>query len=243
MKGYFITATGTGVGKTVVAGALAHALRAGGVDVGVMKPVATGSRCDARFLKKASESKDPINLINPLFSRYPLAPYTIEVINKGDFDMGEIRSAYKALTKKHSCMIIEGIGGILVPVKKKFFVAHLAKWFKLPVIIVAHAGLGTINHTLLTIEAARQFGLEVAGVVLNMNQLQVLPAQVKLVQGGIAERTNPIVFKKLGVPILAELPYIKGLSVENLNLAGIEALSRQLSDVSPEFESPRNSRG
>lgn len=212
--GYFITATGTGVGKTVVAGALTHALKAQGIDVGVMKPLATGSRCDAKFLKKASGSIDPLTLINPLFSRYPLAPYSIEVINKSSFDMGKVWSAYKALTKKHSCMIIEGIGGLMVPIKKRFFVAHLAKQFKLPLIIVAHAGLGTINHTLLTIETARNFGLKIAGVVLNGRR-----------GGGIAERTNPLVLKKLDVPILAELPYIETLSVEEARLDGIEELS------------------
>lgn len=175
MKGLFITGTDTGVGKTVVAGALAAALRARGMDVGVMKPVATGCPRrreglvseDAEFLAKAADVLDPLDEICPIRLAEPLAP-TVAAARAGvALDLAPMWRAWRRLRKAHAVMLVEGIGGALCPVTPNRSVADLAQTFRLPVLVVARPGLGTINHTAMTVEVLRARGLEVAGIVIN----------------------------------------------------------------------------
>ncbi len=232
--GLFVTGTDTGVGKTVVGAALAHAFRRRGVDVGVMKPVATGCRRrdgtllseDAEFLLRASGASDPLDLVCPYRFAPPAAPLvaaqTRYQVPKGGsvpgtervfgaryraVSLDRIEEAFRELAKRHEVMIVEGIGGLLVPLSGRRTVADLARRLGLPVLIVARAGLGTINHTLLTLEAARSAGLEVAGVVLN--GLSGKPS--------LAERTNPAVLRELGgVPILGAIPRLRHPTPEHV---------------------------
>ena len=173
--GLFITGTDTGVGKTVVTAALAIVLRRHGLDVGVMKPVATG--CvrrreglvseDAEFLAQAADAPESLDEIAPIRLAEPLAP-TIAAARAGrPLDLEPMWVAWRRLSMAHEIMLIEGIGGILCPITPTESVADLAKEFGLPVVVVARANLGTINHTALTVEAARARGLEVAGIVIN----------------------------------------------------------------------------
>lgn len=201
MSGFFITGTDTGVGKTFVTLLLARQLLAVGVDVGVMKPISSGpaKNSDALLLKKALKLKEPLDLINPIRFKQPLAPYSAAKMGNRKLKMGKIFKAYKKLCAKHDLVLVEGIGGALVPITKNYFVVDLIKELHLPVIIVARAGLGTINHTLLTIEALRRRKIKIAGVILNGFQNKEL-----------SERTNATIIAELGkVPILAKIPWQK----------------------------------
>jgi len=197
MPGIFITGTDTGVGKTYVTAWLARNLMAQGFDVGVMKPISTGplKENDAVYLKKTLELKDSLDLINPIRLKHPLAPLPAAKIENRKLNIENIFRAYKKLLKRHDLILVEGIGGVLVPITKKYFVADLIKDLGLPAIIVARAGLGTINHTLLTVEALKKRKISVLGIILNGFKGKDL-----------AEKTNAEVIEKIsGVPVLANL--------------------------------------
>lgn len=205
-----VTGTDTGVGKTVVAGGIAAALVRQGIDTGVMKPFATGARRvrgrlvseDAQFLRRAARVEDPLDLINPVCLKPPLAPSMASQVAKTPIDLRAVWSAWRALTAEHSTMIVEGVGGLLVPLLTGFTVAHLACRLRLPILIVTRPTLGTINHTALTVHAARSFGLRVAGLVIN---------SAARTRRGLAERLNPAALQlETRVPVLAEIPFLGG---------------------------------
>lgn len=174
MAGLFITGTDTGVGKTFVSCALARGLRAAGIDVGVMKPVETGvsesGPEDARALIRAAGVKDELDLVCPIQYAMPAAPEAAaaaEGLAAAAFSTDRIRRAFSTLSDRHAFMLVEGAGGILVPFDEKTTMAELPKLLGLPVLIVARTSLGTINHTLLTIEACATRELDLLGVVLS----------------------------------------------------------------------------
>jgi dethiobiotin synthetase len=196
IKGIFITGTDTGVGKTYIAAGIAAALRKRSVDVGVMKPAETGCRIrngrlapsDALSLKSAACVKDPLSLINPYRFKQPLAPAVAAESEGKTIDPKKILSAYRDLSQLHEVMIVEGAGGILVPLTYDYTYLDLVRALKLPVVVVARPSLGTINHTLLTIEALLQSGATVAGIVINYAERG---------KSGSAERTSPRVIEKM----------------------------------------------
>jgi dethiobiotin synthetase len=200
-RGLFITGTDTGVGKTVVAVGLAASLRNSGVDIGVMKPIETGfslRSSDAFLLKRMAGVDDLLDSITPYRLKHPLSPFAAAQIERVSIRLEKIRQAYRRLLKKHQAVFVEGAGGLLVPITRKITMADLALCLDLPLLIVSRTNLGTLNHTLLTVEVAKGRGVKVAGVIFN-----------HLVQRrGLAEKTNPSVIKDfLGVPILGEIPY------------------------------------
>lgn len=206
-RGIFITGTDTGVGKTLVAAGLVRALRARGLDAGAMKPVASGGHRtsrglvseDAEFLQRASGLSDPLELINPLCLELPLAPSVAAELAGVKIDLRKVREAYEILQKRHRFLVVEGVGGLLVPIWGKYLVADLAQEMGLPLAIVSRPGLGTINHTLLTILAARSYNLEIRGFIINGHREE---------EAGLAERTNPAQIERLGqIPLLGILPY------------------------------------
>ncbi|MBI5149992.1 MAG: adenosylmethionine--8-amino-7-oxononanoate transaminase [Candidatus Omnitrophica bacterium] len=202
MKGIFITATDTGVGKTIATLVLATLLREQGHDVGVMKPVQCGG-VDAVFLKKSLQISDPLAEINPCFAREPLSPHLAFKREKREIDVKKILAAYGRLKQKHDIVLVEGAGGLMVPLRDDYFVADLARDMDLELIIVARLGLGTINHTLLTIEQARGQGLQVRGVLFSEAYNR---------KRGIPEKTNPDIIRRLGnVPVLGTIPWLKSL--------------------------------
>lgn len=207
-SGYLVTATDTGVGKTVVTGGIAAAFARRGVDVGVMKPFATGARRlagrlvsdDALFLQEAAGVDDPLDLINPVCLKPPLAPSIAARVAKKTVTLVGTLAAWRILRARHSTMIVEGVGGLLVPLFTGFTVAHLARRLDLPLLIVVRPTLGTINHTALTVHAARSFGLRVAGLVIN---------HAVRIRSGLAERHNPAALVgETRVPILGTIPYL-----------------------------------
>ncbi|MHC1585509.1 MAG: dethiobiotin synthase [Candidatus Syntropharchaeia archaeon] len=198
-KGIFVTGTDTGVGKTVITAGITGALKRKGIDVGVMKPIATGDSSDVDFIIETCKIHDKKELINPVFFKLPLAPLVASEIEGCEVDIEKIVACYKELADAHETVIVEGIGGIAVPIKKNFLVSDLVKIFNLPLLIVARAGLGTINHTLLTVEFARRSGIEISGIVINFYNEK---------NADIAEKTNPEVIERLtGIKIMGIVPF------------------------------------
>ena len=220
MNGVFVSGTDTGVGKTVVAAGIAATLKASGVDVGVMKPVSTGGggAGDADVLQRAIASTDSSDLVNPVSLEHPLSPNVAARIEGVQIDVSLIERAALQLSERHEYLVVEGVGGLLVPFRNDFFVADLVKLFDLPLLIVARPGLGTINHTLMTIGCAVSKGISVMGVIYNDVQGHV---------AGIAERTNPEVVERLsGVRCLGKVPFA-GM---DLARAGQDELIRLVGD-------------
>lgn len=213
-KGIFITGTDTGIGKTVVSAGLALTLKHKDLDVGIMKPIQSGSRGDTEFLIKATGIKDEIELINPCYFKKPLAPLTASEIEGVQIDITAIKNAFEELCRRHDIVIVEGIGGLLVPLTENYFVSDLILELDIPVIVVSRPGLGTINHTLLTIKHAQESGIDIIGIIFNDTKRVVRQAHHAL-----AEKTNPSVIERLsGVPILGTLPYVSSVSVSDCKL-------------------------
>jgi dethiobiotin synthetase len=209
-KGIFVTGTDTGVGKTYVAAGIAAALRSQGVNVGVMKPIETGCRIrsrtlipvDAVCLAEAAGAHDSLRLISPYRFRKSLAPAVAAELEGRKIEIRRIMNAYRALIGRHDYMIIEGAGGIMVPLSGDYLYLDLAQAIGLPVMVVARPALGTINHTLLTVSALRERGLKIAGVVINYSDNR---------RPGLAEKTSPQVIEKIsGVPVLGIVRYQRG---------------------------------
>ena len=173
-RGIFVTGTDTGVGKTIVAATLALVLRMRGVNVGVMKPVTSGCREEGGRLV----SEDALQLcqaagvpcsddVAPYLLREPLAPAEAARLDGKRIDFARIKASYDRLSAAHDFVIVEGAGGLMVPLAGGLLIADLVRELGLPLLVVARPGLGTINHTVLTCFAALQMELPVAGVIIN----------------------------------------------------------------------------
>lgn len=177
-----------------------------GIDVGVMKPIETGCRkrngrltlSDAPYLKTASKITDPIEMITPTpFS--PLAPEPHPFLKK-EIDLDEILFAYDQLCRRHSFVIVEGVGGLMVPLTARADVSDLIRLFELPVLLVARSGLGTINHTLLTLHHGADLGIQFLGIIFNRTSPTA----------SLADKTNPATLaERTDIPLLGTLPYFK----------------------------------
>jgi dethiobiotin synthetase len=207
MRGLFVTATDTGVGKTEVACALVSGARAAGLDVGVMKPAQSGVTAaepsDAERLLAAAGGGDPFELVCPYQFEAPLAPGVAARLGGVEISMARILEAARALAARHAALVVEGAGGLLVPLTERETYADLAVALGLPVLVVARAGLGTVNHAALTVEALRSRGLVVAGLVLNRTGPQDDPS----VPHNAAELE-----KLTGAPVLATLPFVRDIA-------------------------------
>jgi dethiobiotin synthetase len=170
-RGFFVTGTDTGVGKTVAACSLVRALRHAGVDTGAFKPVETGvgdaGPLDAQALREAAGGGASLARVCPLRFALPAAPYVAARVEGQEIDVPALLAAFEQQAARHRAVVVEGAGGLLVPITGEHDMASLAGLLDLPVIIVARTALGTINHTLLTLQAARQRGLTIAGVVIS----------------------------------------------------------------------------
>lgn len=201
-SGVFVAGTDTGVGKTIVAAGVARFLSRRGVRVGVMKPVATGVPPDedAAFLMKAAAIEEPLERVSPFRFRDPLAPAVAADREGRQVRPEEILAARDRLLQRYSFLVVEGLGGVEVPLTWEYSVLELAAAFRMPLIIVGRAGLGTVNHTTLTVKAALGAGCSLAGVILVSTGKE--PA-------GLAEQTNPKAIERwTGVPVLGLLPYL-----------------------------------
>lgn len=179
-KGLFITGTDTGIGKTLIAEGIAGWLRQEGVKVGVMKPIASGDGNDIQRLMRAAGTKDPLSETNPLHFKAPLAPSVAAALEDREVDLDQVYAAFWALHKKYDVLILEGAGGVKVPLGETTYVTDLMAALQLPALVVARAGLGTLNHSLLTLDALEAAKVPVAGILLNGGTGKLL-----------AEATNP----------------------------------------------------
>lgn len=171
----FITGTDTGVGKSIVAAVLARLLRLRGVDVVVMKPVTSG--CIERNGTLISEDAELLvwsaglpcveHDNAPYLLKAPIAPSEAATLDGIKIDFHTIRDSYVRLTERHDFVIVEGAGGLMVPLAGGLLVADLINTLQLTSLVVTRPNLGTINHTLLTTYAARQMGIRVAGIIIN----------------------------------------------------------------------------
>jgi dethiobiotin synthetase len=206
MRGIFITGTGTEVGKTMVAGAAARTLAARGNRVAVFKPVVSGlddyrdgdALPDHDLLRLASGSPQSDDEIAPYRYGPAVSPHLAAALAGEEIEPARLRAAAEAAARDADVLVCEGVGGFLVPLTLGYLVRDFARDIGAPVGIAASAGLGTINHALLTIESVRSVGLEVAAVVLTP-----WPDEP-----GVLERSNRDVVERLGQVRVEVLPHL-----------------------------------
>jgi len=217
-NGLFITGTDTDIGKTLIAGAIAKILSDKGLKVGVFKPIATGChRCweglvsvDSEFLAHCANSDLPLSTITPVGYVTPAAPIVSTANDGPAIDFDRIAAAYKDICENSDLIIVEGIGGVRVPLTIEFDLLDLAVEFKLPIVIVARPNLGTINHTLMTIDCVHATELKIAGVVIN---------GYNATEAAVAEETaEQVITQCSGVNVLSVVPFDETVDIEEPNL-------------------------
>ena len=213
-SGIFITGTDTGVGKTLIACGLAALLKKYGYRVGVMKPAETGCEerdgqlfpQDAYYLKEASGCEVPLEKICPYRLGASLAPSVAAEMAGVKIDIDRLTKLYAEISSAHDVTLVEGAGGLLVPLLPHYTYANLAKLLKLPLVVVAANRLGAINHLLLTLEHASCRGLPVLGYILNH-----LEGQPSLA----AETNREALLSLTAVPCVAQIPYIPSNQIQD----------------------------
>jgi len=213
LKSLFITGTDTDVGKTYITAGLAVVIRKMGIDVGVMKPFAAGAARkkgykseDIVILSRAAQACDPENLVNPQFFPIPASPYTAWKNLKIKPKINSVLSSFKSLSKIHSMMLVEGMGGIMTPILKNYFVTDLIKDMKIPAILVTRTKVGTVNHTIMTVKMCEKYKIPIKGIIIN--DFDSDGYKVKELTRDLKSLT--------GVPILGSIPFINDLSDASL---------------------------
>jgi dethiobiotin synthetase len=240
MKSLFVTGTDTGVGKTVVTACLISVYKKYQIDVGVMKPIETGvdSKCsssansDALFLMEVAGSGDSLEEVSPIRLKPAASPYQAALLENRDLDVGAIVENFRELSTRHDCMLVEGIGGLMVPITKTYMVQDLVCDLGLPMIIVARNQVGTLNHTLLTLRSAKQKGITVCGVILN----QTSPAEITEIERGQAE----ILQELSGVPVLGLCPYFESVDAHGIAPSAIKSFEQNINLQTLGFEIVKN---
>ena len=212
MKSIFITGTDTDVGKTCVTASIARLLRENCVDVGVMKPFASGVDAnsdgisdDVRILIEYSGVSDSIDLVNPYFFDIPSSPFDASRQLHVDIELEKIYDSFHKLSQNHEIVLVEGIGGILTPILNNFFLVDLIKKLNLDTLIVANSKTGTVNHTLLTHETCNRMEISTIGFIINQitnegYSLENLTSQIK---------------QLTSKPVLTSISYVENFSYEN----------------------------
>lgn len=172
MKGLFITGTDTGVGKTIVTASLCRILRQRGIDAVAIKAFATGVTPEAGWrdndpllLSAAMDNVEPAELIAPVRLSAPLSPYDAARITGGAFDIDAVVAAVENVASRHEFALVEGVGGVMVPLTEEVYVSDFARRLGLPALVVARSRVGTVNHCLLTIDALRRAEVQVQGMI------------------------------------------------------------------------------
>jgi len=197
MKGIFITGTDTGVGKTYLTALLTRTLRSQGIPAIALKPVASGDSSDSLALHEAMGRALPIPQINPIHFSAPLAPYAAGMLENRPFPWDQLRSHWRDISGSHpGPFLVEGVDGWRVPMDSTQTVREWAQELGLPVLVVCRATLGTLNHTLLTVDSIRQTDLPLPGVVMNFH---AAPEDD-------ATRTNPGILEECSKLPVAKLP-------------------------------------
>lgn len=214
-KGIFIIGTDTDVGKTVVSAGLMHLLRKNNYNACYFKPVLSGALDDfsglipgdTRFVKTVAQLEESLDTMTPYQFRTPVSPHLASQIEDTPIQVSVIKDRYHNLCKKYPYMLVEGAGGLAVPLTEDGYMLYsLVQDLDLPVIIVARAGLGTINHTVLTVRYAQSLGIKVKGIIINGYDAT-----------NICHPDNKKTIEKLTkLPILGLVPSLVGVDVEKL---------------------------
>lgn len=213
---YFITGTDTEIGKTTISCALMRALVKKGLQVAPMKPVAAGAaEIDGRWhnedvdaLMAASNMTLPVSLIAPYLLKTPIAPHLAALVDRRPIDLSHILSCYREISRQTDAIIVEGVGGFCVPFGDSTSSADLAVQLNLPVILVVGLKLGCINHALLTAEAIRSRGLELAGWIANRIEPHMPFGNENILT----------LEARLNAPRLGTMPYLKSFSEADTHL-------------------------
>lgn len=217
-NGLFVTGTEPGVGKTLIAGAIAKILTDDGKKVGVFKPIATGCNrhweglksCDTEFLANCANSDLSFSTITPVGYVTSAAPIVGALQERNPIDFDSIAAAYKDICENSDIVIVEGIGGVRMPLTVEFDLLDLAVEFSLPLVVICRLGPGTINHVLMTIDCIRAAKLKIAGVVLN---------GYSATETTVAEETAGMIIAQCsGVNVLCDVPFDETVDIESQSL-------------------------
>jgi len=213
LKSLFITGTDTDVGKTYITAGLGVVIRKMGIDVGVMKPFAAGiaqkkgyKSKDIVIISKAVQACDPEKLVNPQFFPIPTSPYTAWKNLKTKPKISTILSSFKKLSKLHDMMLVEGIGGIMTPILKDYYVTNLIKEMKIPTVIVTRSRIGTVNHTIMTVKMCEKYKISIKGIIIN--NFDSDGYKIKELIRDFKNLTN--------VPVLGSIPFINNFTSTSL---------------------------
>jgi len=213
LKSLFITGTDTDVGKTYIAAGLAVTLRKMGIDIGIMKPFAAGTAQktgfkseDVEILANAAQVNDIELLLNPQFFPIAASPYTALKNLKIKPNIKLILERFKKLSKLHSMLLVEGMGGIMTPILKNYFVSDLIKDMKLSTVIISRTKVGTINHTIMTCKMCEKYKIPVKGIIIN--DFDTDGYNVKELKRDLENLTN--------FPIIGTIPFIDDMGDASL---------------------------
>jgi len=213
LKSIFITGTDTDVGKTYITAGLGVTFRKMGIDVGVMKPFAAGSAQkkgykskDIVITSRAAQVCDPENLVNPQFFPISASPYTAWKNLKTKPKISTILSSFKKLSKLHDMILVEGMGGIMTPILKDYYVTNLIKEMKIPTVIVTRSKVGTVNHTIMTCKMCEKYKIPIKGIIIN-----------DFDDGYPVNELKRDLQNLTGVKVLGSIPFIKHMSSASLH--------------------------
>ncbi|HWR05521.1 dethiobiotin synthase [Sporomusa sp.] len=227
--GLFITATDTEVGKTFISGAIAAALKGRGINVGIVKPVASGGIIDrtgnlvsedATFLMAAAGIGEERRMqVNPVCLAPALTPAVAATESGVTIDVEKLIEISRAMFARSAATLVEGVGGITAPIWQDYLVADMMLELKLPGLLVTRPNLGTINHTVLTAEYACSRGIKLAGIIINRwDEEQVT----------VLERSNLAYIERLtGLPILGKFPSVPAVGLDQAAMARLSELAEQ----------------
>ncbi len=209
-KGCFITGTDTGVGKTVVTGVVGLALIDFGLRVGVMKPIETGTAfdnpqhtSDGERLRDLLIPHESLDFISPYRFEPSLAPLAAAQWAGTSIDLARITAAFQIMTKRYAYLLVEGVGGVMAPLSAKQDVRAMMAQLKLPCLVVGRATLGSVNHTLLTLAALKEYRLKVLAVVVNETRKSSASEKGR----GQIDSTMQLLRQLSGVPVIGPLRY------------------------------------
>jgi len=212
MTSLFVTGTDTDVGKTCVTASIVNYLSKMNVNVGVMKPFASGYKAtddsisdDVKILMKYSGVNDSVDLVNPYFFEIPTSPYDACKQLNLEIDISSVVDSYKQLASIHDVVIVEGIGGIMTPISKNYFVSDLISDLQMNTIIVTGSKVGTVNHLMLTYQHVKEKNLHLDGFIINQNAFD----------GYESSNLKQQIIDLTGHTVYGTIPYQKSFSIES----------------------------
>ncbi|MDQ6724207.1 MAG: dethiobiotin synthase [Thermoproteota archaeon] len=227
-EGLFVTGTDTNIGKTLISASLAWKLSPHYDKICVMKPFATSDKIfsdkfnskDLFLISKSIKLNEDQNSLNPYFYKLPASPYMAsKILKTKPPSINFAFKKYKYLKKKYNFIIVEGIGGIMVPLNQKYNLVDFIKLTRLSLIIVSTPKIGTINHTLMTIQICKNYNIPIKGIIFNK-----MPDRPSVV-----EKTTPSFLEKLTkIPVLGVIPFYKNLK---FNAPSFKKISNQIDNI------------